>query len=169
MIDSVWEFMYSGDGVDVSWQLPLVGNGKDTALLSFSFFFFQLLFSMQSQSLWPLTGYAMQNAWAALCRVKLCVRVHCLQLKFCVWALCGWAVARSLSPSLSLLYCRSVCLSLSLSLSLSGAVEDGRSEMHGQFYSMCQAAMLVNLLCHAQGLMTCTYRPAPSLPLTHLT
>lgn len=121
LIDSVWGFMYSGNGVDVCWQLPLVGDGKDTALLSLSLFF-QLLFSMQSQSLWPLTGYAMQNAWAALCRVKLCVRVHRLQLKFCVWdsALCGWAVACSLSPSLflsftvglSFFHCRSVFLSL---------------------------------------------------------
>jgi len=158
--------MYSGDGVDVSWQLPLVGNGKDTALLSFSFFF-QLLFSMQSQSLWPLTGYAMQNAWAALCRVKLCVRVHCLQLKFCVWALCGWAVARSLSPSLLLFHCRSVCLSVSVSLSLSlGLLKMAEVKCTASF--MCQAAVLVNLLCHAQGLMTCTYRDRLPLCLSHI-
>lgn len=107
----------------------LLGMGR-TLLFSLSLSFFQLLFSMQSQSLWPLTGYAMQNAWAALCRVKLCVRVRCLHLKSCVWdsALCGWAVARSRSPSLCLSF------TVGLSFSLSGAVEDGRSEMNCQFY-----------------------------------
>lgn len=117
MSDSVWGFMYSGNGVDVCWQLPLVGDGwiGHCSLSSSFFFFFKLPFSMQSQSLWPLTGYAMQNAWASLCRVKLCVRVRCLQLKLCVWdsALCGWAVVLSLHRSVSLFHCL-VCLSLSL-------------------------------------------------------
>lgn len=112
MIDSLWGFMYSGNSVDVCWQLSLVGDGKDTALLSL--FFFNSFSLCKASHCGPLTGYAMQNAWAALCRVKLCVRVHCLQLKFCVWdsALCGWAVARSLPRSVSLFHCRSVFLSL---------------------------------------------------------
>lgn len=111
LIDSMRVFMYAGNGVDVCWQLPLVGMGR--TLLSLSRF--QLLFSMQSQSLWPLTGSAMQNAWAACveCVEWNCVYVcvWCLQLKLCVWdsALCGWAVALSLPCSV----CLSVCPSLS--------------------------------------------------------
>lgn len=88
----------------------LLGMGR-TLLFSFFFNSFSLC---KASHCGPLTGYAMQNAWAALCRVKLCVRVRCLQLKFCVWdsALCGWAVARSLPRSVSLFHCRSVFLSL---------------------------------------------------------
>lgn len=101
LIYSLRVFIYAGNRVDVCWQLPLVGMGR--TLLSR----FQLLFSMQSP-LWPLTGSAMQNAWAACVKCN-CVCVWCLQLKLGQWdsSLCGWAVALSLPRSVS-----AVCLSL---------------------------------------------------------
>ncbi len=119
LIYSMRVFMYAGNGVDVCWQLPLVGMGR--TLLSLSHF--QLLFSMQSP-LWPLTGSAMQNAWAA-CVECNCVCVSAAQTRsmrlISLWVgSCSLSLPRSVSA---------VCLSVFLS----GAVGDGRSETHCQF------------------------------------
>ncbi len=113
LIDSMRVFMYAGNGVDVCWQLPLVGMGRTLLSLSFPTPF---LYAK------PVTvaPYRLCHAkcMSRLCRVKLCVCV-------CVCGVCSsnsvyetqlsvGGQSLSLSRALSLLsVCLSVCPSLS--------------------------------------------------------